>query len=426
MHNLINFKNIADSHIDLFSPVNILIGRNGSGKTNVIEGIELLANLAQGVPLHEITDIKGSGKYEVRGGLPSCIGFGKRDFALVFSHDTIRFGGKNNAPLFYGITISTSSSAKTYISKERLIIGERTFFDAKHSPSGLLEVTFDNFAQGGNNPTHNMSAERSVLSRYDELIATSAASNSKRKQAPVTVNNIKRYLEKAYIFDLQPKAMRDYNRIGLNTLLRNGGNLSSVLYNLFQTDNKTLEKINPIIRQLPEEPFANIDFVTTALNDVLLSFRLGNGNSSNGKLIDARLLSDGTLRMLGVLTALETVPEGSRIVIEEFDNGLHPSRAKLLTKTLFECAERRKLNVLVTTHNPALLNALEDKHMGNVVLCYRHEDGGTKLIKISDLPDADILPLQGGLGDLITREVLDKYLSEERKAAMKEWLKSLP
>ena len=40
-----------------------------------------------------------------------------------------------------------------------------------------------------------------------------------------------------------------------------------------------------------------------------------------------------------------------------------------------------------------------------------HEDGDTKLIKISDLPDADILPLQGGLGDLITREVLDKYLS---------------
>ena len=49
--------------------------------------------------------------------------------------------------------------------------------------------------------------------------------------------------------------------------------------------------------------------------------------------------------------------------------------------------------------------------MENVVLCYRHEDGDTKLIKISDLPDADILPLQGGLGDLITREVLDKYLS---------------
>ena len=107
--------------------------------------------------------------------------------------------------------------------------------------------------------------------------------------------------------------MRDYSRIGLNTLLRNGANLSSVLHNLFQTDSDTLEKINQTIRQLPEEPFANINFVTTDLNDVLLGFRPGDGNSSDGKIIDARLLSGGTLRMLGVLTALKTVPEGSRI-----------------------------------------------------------------------------------------------------------------
>ena len=53
-----------------------------------------------------------------------------------------------------------------------------------------------------------------------------------------------------------------------------------------------------------------------------------NGEGTNGGvLVDARLLSDGTLRMLAVVTALETVPTGSRIIIEEFDNGLHPSRA---------------------------------------------------------------------------------------------------
>ena len=58
--------------------------------------------------------------------------------------------------------------------------------------------------------------------------------------------------------------------------------------------------------------------------------------TSGGKLIDARLLSDGTLRMLAIVTALETVPKSSRIVIEEFDNGLHPSRAELLVRTLSE------------------------------------------------------------------------------------------
>ena len=74
--------------------------------------------------------------------------------------------------------------------------------------------------------------------------------------------------------------------------------------------------------------------------------------ANGGVLIDARLLSDGTLRMLAVVTALETVPARSRIIIEEFDNGLHPSRARLLVQKLDEAGKRRRLNVLVTTRNP--------------------------------------------------------------------------
>ena len=42
--------------------------------------------------------------------------------------------------------------------------------------------------------------------------------------------------------------------------------------------------------------------------------------------VDASIMSDGTLRSLAVLTALETVEPNSRVIIEEFDNGLHPSR----------------------------------------------------------------------------------------------------
>lgn len=47
MHRLTNFKNFARAEFDLFKPLTILLGRNGSGKTNLIEGIELLAALAR-------------------------------------------------------------------------------------------------------------------------------------------------------------------------------------------------------------------------------------------------------------------------------------------------------------------------------------------------------------------------------------------
>jgi AAA15 family ATPase/GTPase len=68
-------------------------------------------------------------------------------------------------------------------------------------------------------------------------------------------------------------------------------------------------------------------------------------------------MSDGTLRFIAILIALMTRPEKSLLIVEEIDNGLHPSRSGLLIKVLRELGEKRKIDLLVTTHNPALLDA---------------------------------------------------------------------
>jgi predicted ATPase len=105
----------------------------------------------------------------------------------------------------------------------------------------------------------------------------------------------------------------------------------------------------------------------------------------DGAIIDARLLSDGTLRALAILTALETIPEHSRMVIEELDNGVHPSRVKLLVDTIWECSHRRNLNVLVTTHNPATLNGLTREQLDCVVIChYDPSEQADKLTALSE------------------------------------------
>ena len=61
MHRLTDFKNFSRAELDLFEPLTVLLGRNGSGKTNLIEGIELFATLAGGVPLNQITDVDRGG-----------------------------------------------------------------------------------------------------------------------------------------------------------------------------------------------------------------------------------------------------------------------------------------------------------------------------------------------------------------------------
>ena len=433
MHRLTNFKNFASAGIDLFEPLTILLGRNGSGKTNLIEGIELLAALARGVPFTGITDVDRGGTFEVRGGLRSCIRFRKQTLRLRFDSATIGFDGRRQ-PVDYFIEFVPQGRNDIQLSAEKLRVGDRIFFDATNAGGELLEVRYDNFSRG-RNPACRISASRSVLSRYEEIIRGSQANSSRLRASTRSVEQVRRYLRNSYIFDPQPKAMREYTRAESNPLLLRGGdNLSSVLFAMHEGDEErqaALQRITEIIRQIPEEPFAEIEFVETPLGDVMAGFVPERSKKkSGGRLIDARLLSDGTLRMLAIITALETVPESSRIVIEEFDNGLHPSRAKLLVRTLAETAGRRKVNILVTTHNPAFMDALEESQMDSILICHGDESkGGSQVTRLGDMDIAGTLPLRGGLGDFVTRGALERHLApdfaEQRKEVGLEWLESL-
>ena len=133
-----------------------------------------------------------------------------------------------------------------------------------------------------------------------------------------------------------------------------------------------------------------------------------------GFTVDARALSDGTLRTLAILTALETVQEGSRVIVEEFDNGLHPSRVGVLTEAISDATKRRNLDVLVTTHNPATMNNLTDEQMKGVVLCtWSQTKEAADLVELTDLPRFDELLERGQLGDLVSRRVVEQYLAPE-------------
>lgn len=226
--------------------------------------------------------------------------------------------------------------------------------------------------------------------------------------------------------------MRDYERIGKGNkvLTKNGSNLSAVLYELSQGEKEDKEKLNRIlnwIQQIPNEPYQDFEFITVPqLNDVIFSLR----EKNKGHLNSAGILSDGTLRCLAVLTALETSMRGSRVIIEEFDNGLHPSRMGILLEAIEECCKRHNINVLVTTHNPAALNVLNLNQLEGVVSCvYDDSEHSVNLIPLTELPLYVELMERGKLGDLVTRRVLEKYLApnfeENRKKEVLEWLDDL-
>lgn len=433
MHYFINFKNYAQASINLFANLTLLIGKNGSGKSNLIEGVELLASLAEGKPLHEMVDTSTNnlGATFIRGGIHSCVKFGKETFSLGFDGSISFLGVQEHFD--YRITIAVNPFPR--ICQEYLTVGTRKIFSAEaEGTDGMLSVLFDNFARGGTKPRKNMYGDRSIISRYTELTEANEAGDPEKKlKAIKLVASIGRYMQTSFVFDPSPKLMRDYVRSGQNILLKDASNISAILHNLHyskevskDTEAKhAIDNILDVVRQVPEEPFLSFNFITTLQRDVLF------GISDGDRVIDARLISDGTLRIIAVITALESIDKGSRVVIEEFDNGLHPSRAEILIKSIMEIVQRRKLNVLLSTHNPASLNSLDTDWLENVYICHWDTQNKTSVLtKLLNIPKVDyLLESTGALGDLVTKSVFEKHLQpqfeENKKAKAMEWLKKL-
>jgi len=104
-------------------------------------------------------------------------------------------------------------------------------------------------------------------------------------------------------------------------------------------------------------------------------------------------------------------PKGSFVIIEEIDNGIHPSRAGQLLARISQIAESRNLRVLISSHNPALLNALPYEALDDVVFAYRDAtDGSSKLQRLGNLVRYPELVARGELGDLLTEGIVDAFV----------------
>ena len=446
MFYLRNFKNFSEAELDFDQPTILIVGPNGSGKSNLIEAVELLSFLASGHRLHEITDIGREGQIEIRGGLEAGAKIGQDQFTLGYKGGVAIQGPVLPINLHYEITIR--------VRPEPRIIGEVLKVEGRPIPmfeiltlggdtaSSDNQVRYDNHARGANKPVEPIAGDRSALSQYSRF----AHGNNNLSESLTIIEAVVAALASPSVFDPIPKLMRRYERRTETQLARNGYNISPVLFNLYidrplikhqaggppkritGNHRDVLKRILAPIAQLPDEPFADFDFIRMPkVGDVMFGFKLRN----HKEIIDARLLSDGTLRALAILTALETSASGSRLILEEFDNGVHPSRVSEMASALFDCASRNKLHVIATTHNPATMNALVNEQLRSVLLVVSDQENNTaRLVRLLELPGCVELVESGRLGDLVTRRIYEQHLrphyEKERQEGIEEWVKSLP
>ena len=93
--------------------------------------------------------------------------------------------------------------------------------------------------------------------------------------------------------------------------------------------------------------------------------------------------------------------------------------------------KKRNLRLLLTTHNPALLDALPQEAVPDIVFCFRHpETGDSQLTRLSDLTDYSGLVARGGIGTLMTQGIVDRFVKnprtpEEKRRQALAWLEEV-
>ena len=103
--------------------------------------------------------------------------------------------------------------------------------------------------------------------------------------------------------------------------------------------------------------------------------------------LDATQVSEGTLLVLGLLTALYAPSRPNLMLLDDIDRGLHPRAQRDLVKLLRRLLDTNaELQIVATTHSPYLLDCVEPDEVR--MTCLR-DDGSTVCAPLTANPDFD-------------------------------------
>lgn len=325
--------------------LNVIIGPNGTGKSNLLRLLELISVSAQG----------RLGKHiQTSGGMESLIWDGQsesisycietspveenRDIlrdSLTYEVEIVRIGQGSS------YRIEKELLANFYRAKKQRAKGPFKFLERQ----GLKARIFDEQQRSLVAPEESVIEEEALLS-----LAASPFTNNRH----ITLFQ-KQISEWSVYHDLhvnsdakirQPAIARSEKRVSSD-----GQNLISVLHTLYTGDREFKRNINLAMRTAFGDDFEELVFPPAADQRIQLRLRWKTLQREQS----AADLSDGTLRFLFLLTVFGSPSPAPLIAIDEPETGLHPSMFPIVAEYAVDAAERAQ--VVITTHSPQFLDA---------------------------------------------------------------------
>ncbi|SHJ26619.1 Predicted ATPase [Hymenobacter daecheongensis DSM 21074] len=388
-----NYRALHDLELRDLTPLTVLVGPNGSGKSTVLDALAFLAEAVSG-NLQQAWEKRNrfvgmrtrgqEGPIEFEVGVKLSKAGANLRYYCAFDEKGGSVSLVDERLEAFGL--DNSNRSEVIFSMIKPVNEKRNAIQIKSSKKHSTQTGEEYFVieENETNPTVKqpfLSLVRMVKIPYNNQVKGVVDTIRSYRYISLTDNH------KGYS-DEGPR----------EKLSSSGDNLPNVLYYLHLKHPRVLETIiTELRRQIPN--LAEVLTEVTSDERLLLRFR----DAPFAKPLPAQYMSDGTLRLTALLTLLHEPDAAGLLGLEEPENELHPRLLPRLAEALLQATEKRQL--LVATHSPTLLNALEPEQ---VWILHRAADGYTQATRIADMPDIVAMVEEGSpLGYLWTRNFFE-------------------
>ena len=332
------FRSLADVELTQLPDATVMLGANGSGKSNFMRFFDLLSWMLRSHKLQEFVQRQGGADDQLFGG-------SKRTSVIEAGVKMQTEVGSNE----YHFTLAHAHPDRFVFTDEKYRFSRTDWgteapwqhLESPHPEAKILEARQE---QGSNGKTANVIVSLLNNCAVYQFHNTSDVSNfNKRWDA-------------------------DDN----NFLRSDGSNLAAVLYRLEQEDIGRYELICRQINRIL--PVFDCFAIEESYGKVSLRWKANWGEKPFG----AHLTSDGSLRFFALVSLLNLPPEmlGGVLLLDEPELGLHPAAVNLIASMVKSVAEERQ--VIVATQSPLFVDSFDLEE----ILVLELRDGRTEFCKL--------------------------------------------
>jgi len=339
--------------------LNVVIGPNGTGKSNLLRMLQMISIAAKG----------GLGKYvQSSGGMETLVWDGtSKEIEFILKTELMR------ESLTYSVNMTRLGKKSTYyITFEELAKCFPVERKNRSKPLRLLYRTeneasfFDEKGKDYVVQEESVPEDETLLSMSGGLVPHNHYVRPFQRQ----LSNLCIYHD--FHVDSEAKIRQSIVPRPEEIVEADGQNLMSVLHTLYTGNREFKKDINDAMLAAFGNDFENLDFSPVADRRIELRVFW----KTRKRPDSAADISDGMLRFLFLLTVFAS--PSPLIAIDEPETGLHPSMLPIVAEYAVEASQRAQ--IILTTHSPEFLDAFGESKPATTVATW--SDGQTLLKKL--------------------------------------------